>query len=215
MSFVQSKANQLGSAAITVAATYNSPVVPGNLLIAAVNFNSVDTVTVADSVNGAWTAIAPLHTGTGGVSTVRMQFFYFPNTAAGTPTVTATASGSHVPFGIAIFEYSGQSIIDAGVNYSDVLASTTPATPTLTTTGPSDLVFAAVVTSAQGTGANAPFTFREGANWGGNGTADNAVAAPGNYSCTFTTSSGDAMLGIVAFQAAVSSLEPIEVGLGR
>lgn len=83
----QSVANPLTKA-------YGAPVVAGDVLVAFIAiYNAAETCTgVSDSVNGAWTqAFGPINAGNG----TRMYGFYKLNSAAGTPTVSASFSNAN------------------------------------------------------------------------------------------------------------------------
>lgn len=86
----QNQTTSLGTGT-TIAQAYSSAVVAGNTLWCAVSTNDAAgaSITVSDSVNGSWTAL-DLADDTVGHQAIR--HFYFPNAAAGTPTVTATFS---------------------------------------------------------------------------------------------------------------------------
>jgi hypothetical protein len=91
----------------TVAVAYAGAVTSGNTLIAFIATEGVGaSITISDSVNGSWTEITGAyvsHTGFGTASA-----FVFNNTGAGTPTVTATATGFNgVWRALQVFEVAG------------------------------------------------------------------------------------------------------------
>lgn len=91
-------------AASPLAGAYAGSVNAGSQLVLAVLTNSTGLTGVSDSVNGAWTAIGtPQALGAG---TSLGQLFYFKNSGAGTPTVTATWAGTQ-DCQFAIVEYRG------------------------------------------------------------------------------------------------------------
>lgn len=203
--FVQSRSTWPTTSASSTALAYNGAVGSGSLLVAAVGWNDAAvTCTVADSVNGAWTALGSPQTGAGGLTTFRLQLFYRANTAVGTPTVTATFSGPVTRRGIGIHEYSGMEIVNpvdgAAVYTND--NSTTPTSSPITTTFPVDLLFCACIMIGSETGTGAGYTLRESANFGVNGTEDQVVTSVGTYDGSFSASGGDNILGFVAFKAA-------------
>ncbi len=121
--------------ATTASKTYPAAVTPGSTLICIAGSVTNDSLSVADTVNGAWTA------GESNYSAVfgnKLQWFYFVNTAAGTPTVTVTGTGSVARF-IAICEAAGAataSVIDgtSTKNLNESGAGHTPAPGAITTT---------------------------------------------------------------------------------
>lgn len=151
-SFLQATGGFAATAGTTVAATYGSPVTAGNLLVCGIGCDVNATITVSDSVNGAWTAIGTRLTN----SALNSQMFYKANTAAGTPTVTATC-GSGNYRNLRIGEWGGVATttpLDA--NNGTTGSSTTPAT-TVTTVADHDLVVGTAYitnTAAAGTGFN-------------------------------------------------------------
>lgn len=103
-------------AATTIALAYAGAVTPASLLVAGIlslDDPSTFTLSVADQINGAWTEVpfGKVHDGT--VSGESLWLFYRQNTGAGTPTVTATYSGSASRRRIAIGEYAGLALSGA------------------------------------------------------------------------------------------------------
>jgi hypothetical protein len=85
-------ADEEGGSGTTTTFTYGSAVASGALLVCFVGGrpSTVATITVSDSVNGAWTQFgqgSPLVTA---AQDWIWAAFYFPNSAAGTPLITAT-----------------------------------------------------------------------------------------------------------------------------
>jgi len=104
--FVQSANNDAEASAATIAATYDGAVGAGNLLICFVTWGDVEgTPTCSDSVNGAWTAAGNQLWSTN--VNQGLKAFVFPNTAAGTPTVTVSFGAGRAFRGLVIAEYSG------------------------------------------------------------------------------------------------------------
>ena len=82
---------------------FPSAVTPGSLLVCYIGTTAANrTLTVSDSVNGSYTQDV-LSTGGAGSTSI----FTFPNTAAGTPTVTLTMSGAVGELDGIIEEWSG------------------------------------------------------------------------------------------------------------
>jgi hypothetical protein len=122
---------------------YASNVTAGNLLVCTVGgfngtVNPTPTMTCADDVNGAWSAIGPVYTPT---DVMPLYIFYKENTAGGSqPTVTVTASRA-LYFTGAISEYSGvatASSLDKSATGSGT--GTAPAATTAATDNADDLV---------------------------------------------------------------------------
>lgn len=98
------------TSATTIATTFNSPVLAGSTLLALTMNLQGDAAssTISDSVNGAWnTTPIDLLTDTDPSAQTRLRLFRFENTAAGTPTVTATFSATTQFRGIIIVELDG------------------------------------------------------------------------------------------------------------
>jgi len=116
----------------TIACTYSGAVTAGNLLVAFLHADlDLDgfTITVSDTVNGAWTKCG---TQASGWSTLRGQMWYFPSTASGTPTLNVTYD-VYTPANRALLiaEYSGilaASPYDTGAGNGTGTATTTPTT---------------------------------------------------------------------------------------
>jgi len=206
MAFLQSRSNAAASLAYS---TQNCTI--GSLLVCAVLWNSSSaTTTVADSTNGAWTAMGLPKTGVSGLSSWRLQMFNFSgNTSAAKPTVTATVTGSPTT-NIAIAEYSNVSGIDGTVLYKSYTASN-PVTDI--TGGSGDTVVAVCITGGSIQGANSPFTQRENSNFGANSFAD-YVNAPRSVSCSFAADSNDMILAIAGFKLRTSINKNINMNGG-
>ena len=81
------------SGATSVAKAFVSNVTAGSLLVCAVTvYDATKTPTVSDTVNGAWTQ-ALSYSNTSVLNAVT-RIFYYPNSAGGACTVTASWSGS-------------------------------------------------------------------------------------------------------------------------
>lgn len=105
-SYVQSRPTvENDGSATTIADTFASAVGAGSTLWCVVSFDSAMTLSgVADSVNGAWTlAIGVTQTN----NVERSELWYKANSAAGTPTVTATFATAADFRRITIEEVSG------------------------------------------------------------------------------------------------------------
>ena len=72
---------------------FTSSVTSGSLLFCVVGWSSnTTTCTVADNVNGSWTAVGSPQTGSGDLANFRVQMFYLIGAGSGSTTVTATLS---------------------------------------------------------------------------------------------------------------------------
>lgn len=127
---VQQASANAGAAGTTVAATFGSNNTSGNLLVATVTWwrnATTTTCSVADTANGAWTAVGTPSSVTAFGLNLRSQVFYKANCAAGANTVTATTSGTVDDRSIAVFEFSGcatSSVLDNNASGSG--SSATP-----------------------------------------------------------------------------------------
>jgi hypothetical protein len=153
-------AGSVSSINTTIAAT-----TAGSLLVVVVNaFSSPTprTIAVADATNGSYT-----QAGAGG--TVAANYttgvFYFPNTAAGITTITATFSGtvSGGSTDITVFELSGAALtvpLDTSGAVNNGVAVSNPVTAALTTSVGGDFIVASCVQAGAGsvTAVNSPYT---------------------------------------------------------
>ncbi len=96
--------NSDGGGATTLTFTYGSAVLAGSLLRCFITSTGGTPVSgVSDSVNGAWTLAKAVDE----ASNFSTSEYYFPNSAAGTPTITVTYSGSTATRKIIASEYTG------------------------------------------------------------------------------------------------------------
>jgi hypothetical protein len=134
---------------------YSAPVTAGNTLIGVIRTGSATTVTVSDSVNGAWTA-GPSHPTDNGAG--RQYMFYFMNTAAGTPTVTFDLSAAGAPrLFIGEIEYADASSFDVG--------ATNSGTGTALTSGATVATAKATETAIGAFSVAADHTFVQNGSW--------------------------------------------------
>jgi hypothetical protein len=213
INFIQEAHGTSGTTpATTFSVTYSGPAAAGNALITWVvvgNGCSTQTVTVADNVNGSWTAATNPQVDNTACS--QGQWFYFLNARGGTTQVTATISTSE-PAAMNIFEYSGITTATydaiAGANFS---GGTTITTPTVTTTGASDLILGAMGFQGSGGGMNfgtvtaaSPYILRSNASQ--SFVAEQIAPSVGNTpGAQFTRQWGQPVEGVtVAFKAASS-----------
>lgn len=111
------------STGTTVAAVFGSAVGAGNLLVASCCWGTGTLVpSFSDSVNGSWGA--SVFTQNDGPASESIATGHFPNSASGTPTVTATVPSSNFR-GIICSEYSGLQTSPLDGNIANANASGT------------------------------------------------------------------------------------------
>jgi hypothetical protein len=140
---VQSNVNAV--TATTISCSYPQNVKAGDLLAAYVWWQGVSTVTmsVADGVNGTWTAAGAQATETSLPHS--SQLFYFANTAGGAITITATPSnGTSQPMYMECTELAGMAtsnVVDGTpATASSAKAVTSLSVGPVTTSGTNDLL---------------------------------------------------------------------------
>jgi hypothetical protein len=195
-----------GTSGSSKSLAYASNVTAGSLLWVFVAWgSSTATVTVADNLNGSWTAVGSPQTGAGTIGNYRCQMFYRPNAAAGATTVTATFSASISNRGLAIAEFSGadtaaplDQFAYLSVNSSGIT------TPTITTTNANDVLLAGAVVQSSITAAGGGYTLMaSGTGFASNATEYQIVAATGTYGPNFTEGgANDNLVAMSAFKAA-------------
>src|ERR1700752_3912137 len=118
----------------TIAKAYTSNTTKGNLLFAVARVSSTvtaGTLTCADNINGAWTALPTIViTGT----TIAIRAFYFLNGAGGATTVTVTNTGGSgtQTLDMTIGEWYGGTAIDQHIE-GTASNTQTPASGSVTT----------------------------------------------------------------------------------
>ncbi len=191
---------------------YAQAVSAGSLLVAVIGtFTAGITLTVSDSVNGAWTQAGSYSVGTDTNS--RISIWYFENSGAGTPTLTVAVS-STVYVSLALHEYTGcltSGALRSTVTNTEAGSATTSATTGTCTATAGDLVVAGYCQGSALVISNtvaSPFTIRADGIYGAVGeglaTADD-VNAPGNEGATFT------ILPAVRWAAIAASFKPSAV----
>lgn len=187
----QSRGTFASTSSATIALAYSGAVTSGRTLLCFVGwFSTTATCSVSDSVNGAWTAVGSPSTGTGGFN-VRGQFFRLNSTASGTPTVTATVSGSVTYRILHIFELTGNDTvnpIDASGGASG--SSTTPSAPVLV--GAVGCALFGACYTAQTAAAGSGFTGLQ--NTDGNQSEWRIAAGTGSQPVAFTNTPSGAWL---------------------
>ena len=156
IAFVQapvSCVSNLGATSLTC--SFAKPVAAGDILLASTMplltpGTAAFTATVSDSLNGNWVHGAQCYT----AYDAQSDFFYLPNSAGGSDTVTLTYSKSAELY-LSIAEYSGVNTsapFDAGPACSAYIASTTSFKgPALTTTATTDMMISTMAVGNAGT----------------------------------------------------------------
>lgn len=200
------------ASATTLTATYGSAVIVGSTLWCAVTTHDVTgaTISVSDSVNGSWTLLDSIDDST---NATRTAHFYFPNTAAGTPVVTATLSLASTLNAIWISEVNGVTGSPLDGHAGQVQASPGSGTDAVSSSSASNtkqpgLTIGLSVDNRTVTpvapAAGTAFTDL-GAGWNISGTGNMArleskrVTSVGSQSATFTGTSGVSPTSIFAF----------------
>jgi hypothetical protein len=189
--FLQSKkaADNSGSAT-SLAITFTSAVTAGSTLVLAVEYQTVGSITVSDSLNGSWTLVQSVSLGT----LQTFAVYYRKGSLAGACTVTI-ANGSTMNVGGAILEYSGpQSAAPLDLSSVATGTSTASAAGAITPTS-SDLLIAAAGGGGAGqtiSGVSESLTIREN-QFTGSGqnvvVADLLLAGGAAHNPSFTISS--------------------------
>ena len=204
IAYVQGNAATPQTPQTTVSVTFTAAQKAGDLNVVAVGWNdgSATVTSVSDGSGNAYTrAVGPTV-----IAGVASQSIYFAKNivaaTAGTNIVTVTfASAAKFP-DIRILEYSGADL----VNPVDVTAgstgnSTTSSSGTVTTSNPTDLLFAANLVLTRTTGPGANFTTRLLTQPDGDIAEDRMVTAVGSYSATAPVSpAGQWIMQMVAFR---------------
>ncbi len=207
ISYVQGSYATPQSPQTTVSVKFNAAQIAGDLNVVVVGWND-STATVAgvtDTAGNVYTrAVGPT-----AISGVESQSIYYAKNiaaaAAGANTVTVTFSTAAVYPDIRILEYSGAD----PANPVDVTAagsgnSATSSSGAVTTTNPTDLLFAANIVQTTTTGPGSGFTSRLLTVPDGDIAEDRMVTAIGSYSATAPLSSGQWIMQMVAFRTPVS-----------
>jgi RHS repeat-associated protein len=208
ISFVQEQ--QCDSRGTSVTCAFSSAVAAGDALMVVVDpansTGSQYTLSVSDSLNGAWT-----QDGSGCFRSAIAQaaVFYYLNSKAGSVTVTVTSSTS-TNIWSTIVEYSGiatSAPVDVATSckYTDVQNGSTAATPSITTTNANDLILTGpAITGTGGTITVAsPYTMVGSVGYNRVPIANQIVSSAGAYAgAVFTLQYGGETLGLItAFKA--------------
>ena len=200
---VQNRAKEVNSGT-TNALAFSSNNTAGNLIVAYVIWNNSGSVSMSDSRGNAYTSAAGRTAWGSGWSS---QVFYAKGIAGGANTVTATfanaigASGWGVMY---LHEYSGVdkvSPVDTAATATGTAAAMSSGS--ISTTNPTDLLFAAGASSSTVTAGGSGYTTRS--TMFGNRTMDRNVTVSGSYSAAMTQDSNAWVEHLVAFKAEGSS----------
>lgn len=139
---------------------YSGAVTAGNFLVGCcrIGGNDAATPTLSDSVNGAWNTILRR----GFATDHTLGLFWFPNTGAGTPTVTLNeAGGGTKRWVIAEYDAAGNVIV-LDQSASDTNISTTPSSGDMITTAASEMLLGVMTAVLSPTiTAGSSFTIRQ------------------------------------------------------
>lgn len=145
--FVQFAQSANGSATRTTTAAATLTVTSGHLLVVCASWDSgsTPTVSLADTLGSAWTALPVANDTTDQQSNA---MWWTIAGAGGSDTFTVTLSASSDYFEMVALEYSGVSGVDVTAMVANQAATTTPATGSVTTTAAGDLVLSHLGTTA-------------------------------------------------------------------
>jgi hypothetical protein len=175
----------------TAVKAFTSNVAAGSLIVVAVSVaTNTETATCAGSRNGSFTlAVGPTRNGSLGGSEFSCWIFFFPNSAAGSETVTVTFSASLPYRRLNILEYSGiatSSALDGSAE--NIGATGTADSGSDSTSVANELIFGYGLQDAGDITAGTGFTPRTEAD-GYDQTEDKNGVTAGSYNATFGGSS--------------------------
>jgi hypothetical protein len=181
----------------TVSLDFLSPVTAHNAIVVALNYDSMSTPQVTDTLKSNFKpAVSQVQTAGGPVPGLD-SIWYALDVGAGADQVTVTiSSASQNYFEVFIHEYSGVAALDAIAAQTQAIGTTAMQTGFATTTKAGDLIFALGVdgTVAPGNG----FTMETYVS--GDITEDQIAGAPGKYQATATASANSWCLTMAAFR---------------
>ena len=208
INFIQVAAATPQSSQTSVAATYPSAQVQGDLNIVVVGWNDTTSSvqSVKDSAGNTYAlAIGPT-SGTG----LRQSIYYAKSIAGGSNTVTVAFTQAAVYPDVRILEYSGLDTANPlDVNAGTSGNSATASSGTATTTFANDLIFGANTVATGNKSAASGFTARIITTPDSDLAEDEVVATAGSYSATAPlTAAGPWVMQMAAFKALNSSPNP-------
>jgi hypothetical protein len=200
IAFVQVKSATPQTASASVAMTFTTAQILGNLNVVVVGWNDTTSTisTVTDSRGNTYTlAIGPT-TGTG----LSQSIYYAKNIAAGTNTLTVTFNKAAAFVDIRALEYSGLDTASPLDEKTGAAGSgTTASSGAATTTSANELIFGAGMTAAVFTGAGTGFVSRIITTPDADIAEDRTVAATGSYSATAANKSSSWVMQMVTLKA--------------
>jgi chitodextrinase len=203
--FVQERDSQITSGR-TVQVAFRSSTTAGNLIVAYVVWDNTGSVSLADSAGNSYvSAVGPTRWSGSRYSS---QIFYAKNIKGGADTLTGSFASRIRSFGtVYVHEYSG---LDPTAPL-DMKAAATGASGSLNsgsaaTANAVELLFAAGVSAGTVGPPGAGYTAR--ATPHGDMTMDKVVSAQGTYNATAGNSGGAWAMQMVAFKAAMGTLDP-------
>lgn len=210
--YVQSASITNNGNGTTIAKAFTSPNTAGNLLVAAVTWdsNNAGTFTCTDSqANTYVNAVSQWDS----LNTQWLGICYAPNSKAGANTVTVTFNGNRPFRRLVVSEYSGISAVSPVDVTAKNVATATTATDNVTsgsatTTVAGDLIFGAVMDDSTATAitAGTGFTQRASLNNKDFATQDKIQAAAGSVASTQTFGAAHRYIaGMVAFKSATQA----------
>lgn len=199
---LQKTSTAFGNSASARTLQYVSNVTAGSLLLLWVTYedgsgSTLNTVTISDNVNGAWTQAGGYVTANSNTAGRRGAWFYFANSAGGSKPIITMTPGASVYSSLHILEYSVPSptgvTVDGTSSGSPLTGGTTTvSTGTCPVSGAGELVVAGWGqgnASGEVVTVSSPFTVETSEHDGpteGGGTADDTNAS-GAEGATFTT----------------------------
>ena len=208
INFVQLKSSDPQTPQTSLALTYSSAQLVGDLNVVVVGWNdSTATVSsVSDTVGNVYTLATPATVQSGAGSLAIYYAKNIPAAAANANTVTVKFSVAAKYPDIVILEYSGLSTtspLDVAVGASG--SSATSSSGSITTTNANDLLIGANLVQTTTTGAGTGYTNRTITTPDADIVEDRVVSTAGSYSATAPVSpSGKWIMQMVAFMAAPS-----------
>ena len=212
ISYVQGNYATPQSLQTSVSVTFAAAQVAGDLNVVVVGWNdgTATVNSVMDTVGNVYTrAVGPTV-----IAGVESQSVYYAKNiaaaAAGANSITVSFSSAAAFPDIRILEYSGADLNNpVDVTAANSGNSGTSSSGSVTTTDPIDLLFGANIVQTTTSGPGAGFTSRLLTSPDGDIAEDLMVTTVGSYSATAPLSSGQWIMQMVAFRAALSGPAPL------
>jgi IPT/TIG domain/Fibronectin type III domain/Abnormal spindle-like microcephaly-assoc'd, ASPM-SPD-2-Hydin len=188
------------SAQSTVSVQYSGAQAAGDLNVVVVGWNdSVATVSAVTDTSGNSYTLAVGPTVIGGLES--QSIYYANNIAAGANMITVKFSTAASYPDIRILEYSGADQVNPVDVTSANSGNSSTSSSVVSTTNPSDLLFAANTVQGTTAGPGTGFTSRLLTAPDSDIAEDEMVSAPGSYTATAPTSPSSWIMQVVAFRA--------------